>query len=57
MATMRWATRWSRCGRASILDPAGVLCTALRSAASAAAMALTTEALVLKRKPRLSTEP
>lgn len=42
---------------AGILDPAGVLCTALRSAASAATMALTTEALVLKRKPRLSTEP
>jgi chaperonin GroEL len=42
---------------AGILDPAGVLCTVLRSAASAATMALTTEALVLKRKPRLSTEP
>ena len=42
---------------AGILDPVGVLCTALRSAASAATMALTTEALVLKRNPRLSTEP
>jgi chaperonin GroEL len=42
---------------AGILDPAGVLRRALRTAASAATMALTTDALVLKRKPRMSTEP
>jgi chaperonin GroEL len=42
---------------AGILDPAGALCAALRAAASVATMALTTDALVLKRKPRMSTEP
>jgi chaperonin GroEL len=42
---------------AGILDSAGVLCEALRVAASGAVMALTTEALVLKRAPETSFEP
>jgi chaperonin GroEL len=43
--------------RAGVLDSAGVLAAALRAAASAAAMVLTTDAVVLKRDPELSTEP
>jgi chaperonin GroEL len=42
---------------AGLLDPVGVLCEALRVAASGAAMALTTEALVLKRAPETSFDP
>jgi chaperonin GroEL len=42
---------------AGLLDPVGVLCEALRVAASGAVMALTTEALVLKRAPETSFAP
>jgi chaperonin GroEL len=42
---------------AGLLDPVGVLCEALRVAASGAVMALTTEALVLKRTPEMSFAP
>jgi chaperonin GroEL len=42
---------------AGILDPVGILCEALRVAASGAIMALTTEALVLKRAPEMSYNP
>lgn len=42
---------------AGILDAAGVLRWVLETAASGAVMALTTEAIVLKRRPRTSAEP
>ena len=42
---------------AGIFDSVGVLCEALRVAASGAIMAITTEALVLKRTPETSLEP
>jgi chaperonin GroEL len=42
---------------AGIYDSVGVLATAISVAASAAAMVLTTDTLVLKRTPELSTEP
>ncbi len=42
---------------AGIYDSAGVLAVAISTAASAAAMVLTTDTLVLKRAPELSTEP
>jgi chaperonin GroEL len=42
---------------AGIYDSAGVLAVAISAAASAAAMVLTTDTLVLKRAPELSTEP
>ena len=42
---------------AGLLDPVGVLCQALRVAASGAITALTTEALVLKRAPETSFAP
>jgi chaperonin GroEL len=42
---------------AGILDSAGVLCDALRVAASGVSTAITTEALVLKRTPEMSLEP
>jgi chaperonin GroEL len=42
---------------AGIYDSVGVLTTAISVAASAAAMVLTTDTLVLKRAPELSTEP
>jgi chaperonin GroEL (HSP60 family) len=42
---------------AGILDAAGVLRLALETAVSGAAIALTTEAMVLKRNPTQSMEP
>jgi chaperonin GroEL len=42
---------------AGILDATGVLRLALETAVSGAAIALTTEALVLKRNPQQSMEP
>lgn len=42
---------------AGLLDSAAVLTTALRTAASAATMLLTTDVVVLKRHPELSMEP
>jgi chaperonin GroEL len=42
---------------AGIFDSVGVLATAISVAASAAAMVLTTDTMVLKRTPELSTEP
>jgi len=42
---------------AGILDPVGVLRLALETAVSGAAMALTTEVMVLKRNPQQSMEP
>jgi chaperonin GroEL len=42
---------------AGIYDSVGVLATAISVAASAAAMVLTTDTMVLKRTPELSTEP
>lgn len=44
-------------GEAGLLDPVGVLCHALQGAASSAVMALTTEALILKRDPETSYTP
>jgi len=43
--------------QAGILDAVGVLREALRVAASGAVMALTTDALILKRNPQTSLEP
>jgi chaperonin GroEL (HSP60 family) len=42
---------------AGILDAAGVLRLALETAVSGASIALTTEAMVLKRNPAQSMEP
>lgn len=42
---------------AGVLDSAATLAAALRSAASGAAMLLTTGALILKRNPQMSFEP
>jgi chaperonin GroEL len=43
--------------QAGVLDPTLVLVAALESAASGAMMALSTQSIVLKRKPRMSYEP
>jgi chaperonin GroEL (HSP60 family) len=42
---------------ANILDAAKVARVALETAVSVAAMALTTEAIVLRRKPAVALEP
>jgi chaperonin GroEL len=43
--------------QAGLLDPVKVLRVALETAASGAVMALSTEVVILKRKPKLSYEP